>query len=185
MIANDSSPDVHEMRAIFFGDQAPAACGLFARPGQVSADLPAPDQCMRCGRPEHAHVAAAGDLGGLIAALVEAGTSVSFVLDPDGVIAHVDVVGEDDTVATHTGVGDTPLGALEAAAFGAGIISETDGADYVPPTVADALAARLAELEGVLADQAEEISEIDERTRGSQSLLIRALAHAIGVTDKT
>lgn len=184
MIANDSTPDVHEMRAIFFGDQAPAACGLFARPGQVSADLPAPDQCMRCGRPEHAHVAAAGDLGGLVAALVGAGTSVSFVLDPDGVVAHVDVVGEDDAVVTHTGIADTPLGALEAAAFGAGIIGETDG-DHVPPTVADALAARLAELEGIVADQAEQLDEIDERTRGSQSLLIRTLANALGVTDKT
>ncbi len=184
MIANDSSPDVHDLRAIFFGDQAPAACGLFARPGQVSADLPAPDQCMRCGRLEHAHVAAAGDLGGLVAALVGAGTSVSFVLDPEGVIAHVDVVGEDDAVTSHTGIADTPLGALEAAAFGAGIIGETD-ADHVPPTVADALAARLAELEGIVADQAEQLADIDGRTSRSQALLIRTLAHAIGVPDRT
>jgi len=172
------------MREIFYGDQAPAACSLFARPGQVSADLPAPDQCMRCGRPEHAHAAAAGDLGGLVAALVGAGTSVSFVLDPEGVVAHVDVIGEDDAVTTHTGIADTPLGALEAAAFGAGIIGETD-ADHVPPTVAEALAARLAELEGIVAGQAELLAECDARTYGNQTLLIRALGAALGVTDKT
>ena len=106
MSANDSSPDVHEMSAIF-GDQA-AACGLFARPGQVSAELPAPDQCMRCGRLESEHAADAGDLGCLVAALIAAGTSVSFVLDPGGVVAHVDVVGEDDAVITHTGIAATP-----------------------------------------------------------------------------
>jgi hypothetical protein len=27
----------------------------FVRPGQVSADLPAPDACVRCGRPEAGH----------------------------------------------------------------------------------------------------------------------------------
>ena len=30
----------------------------FTRPGQVDPDYPAPDACMRCGRPEHEHRAA-------------------------------------------------------------------------------------------------------------------------------
>jgi hypothetical protein len=171
-IIPQGSPDVHEMREIFFGDQAPAACGLFARPGQVSADLPAPDQCMRCGRPEGEHAAAPAGLGGLIAALIGVGTSISFVLDPDGVVAHVDVVGEDDTVATHTGIAATPLGALEAAAFGAGFAAGD------APSAADALAERVAELEDLVA-------VIDGRTSRSQSLLIRTLANALGVTDET
>ena len=55
----------------------------------------------------------------------------------------------------------------------------------MPPTVAEALAARLAELEGIVADQAELLDKIDERTTRSQALLIRALAKALGVTDKT
>jgi hypothetical protein len=171
-IIPQGSPDADEMRAIFSADQAPAACGLFARPGQVAADLPAPDQCMRCGRPEGEHAAAPADLGGLIAAIIGAGCSVSFVLDPDGVIAHVDVVNEDDTVATHTGIAATPLGALEAAAFGAGFAA----GDVSTPTAE--LAERLDELEDLVA-------EIDGRTSRSQSLLIRALANALGVTDKT
>ena len=33
----------------------PAACEPFARPGQVAPDRPAPDACMRCGRPENGH----------------------------------------------------------------------------------------------------------------------------------
>ena len=33
----------------------PAACESFVRPGQVAPDQPAPDACMRCGRPESDH----------------------------------------------------------------------------------------------------------------------------------
>ena len=33
----------------------PAACESFVRPGQVAPDRPAPDACMRCGRPEGVH----------------------------------------------------------------------------------------------------------------------------------
>ena len=33
----------------------PTACESFARPGQVAPDRPAPDACMRCGRPESDH----------------------------------------------------------------------------------------------------------------------------------
>ena len=32
-----------------------AACESFGRPGQVAPDRPAPDACMRCGRPESHH----------------------------------------------------------------------------------------------------------------------------------
>lgn len=146
MIANDSSPDVHEMREIFLGDQAPV-------PG-----------------------------GGLLEQLLRTGHAVSFIVDPEGFVAHVDVV-SDGTLTPHTGIATTVQGALEAAAFGAGLT--VDGGDYVPPTVADALAARLADLEGIVADQAEQLDDIDGRTSRSQALLIRALAKAIGVPDRT
>ena len=33
----------------------PAACESLVRPGQVAPDRPAPDACMRCGRPENGH----------------------------------------------------------------------------------------------------------------------------------
>ncbi len=33
----------------------PAACESFVRPGQVAPERPAPDACMRCGRPESDH----------------------------------------------------------------------------------------------------------------------------------
>lgn len=33
----------------------PPACEPFVRPGQVAPDRPAPDACMRCGRPESDH----------------------------------------------------------------------------------------------------------------------------------
>ena len=33
----------------------PSACESFVRPGQVAPDRPAPDACMRCGRPESDH----------------------------------------------------------------------------------------------------------------------------------
>lgn len=33
----------------------PSACEPFVRPGQVAPDRPAPDACMRCGRPEKDH----------------------------------------------------------------------------------------------------------------------------------
>ena len=33
----------------------PSACEPFVRPGQVAPDRPAPDACMRCGRPESDH----------------------------------------------------------------------------------------------------------------------------------
>jgi hypothetical protein len=32
-----------------------ASCESFAQPGQVAPDRPAPDACMRCGRPESDH----------------------------------------------------------------------------------------------------------------------------------
>jgi len=33
----------------------PSACERFVRPGQVAPDRPAPNACMRCGRPESDH----------------------------------------------------------------------------------------------------------------------------------
>jgi hypothetical protein len=68
---------------------------------------------------------APASLAALLAAVLGEGHSVTFTHEPlDGYIAHIDVVENDDTVATHTAIANRPAGALEAAAAAAGLIPD-------------------------------------------------------------
>ncbi len=65
-----------------------------------------------------------GALEILLAAVLANDRAVSFTREEDGVLAHVDVFRDDDTVDTYDGTGATPAAALEAAAVSAGLLSE-------------------------------------------------------------
>jgi hypothetical protein len=64
-------------------------------------------------------------LAALLAAVLAAGCAVSFSYEPlDGYVANVDMFGDADTVQVHTAIAASPAGALEAAAFAAGLIPD-------------------------------------------------------------
>jgi hypothetical protein len=105
-------------------------------------------------------------LAGLLAAVLATGCAVSFSAEPEGVIAHVDVIESDDKVTTHTAIGDTELGALEAAAFAAGLAPDLAELRFSDETLAGRIAALEEKLDGCLMELLGMLNRELKRGRG-------------------
>jgi hypothetical protein len=108
-------------------------------------------------------------LAGLLAAVLAAGCAVSFSAEPEGVIAHVDVIESDDRVTTHTAIGDTATGALEAAAFAAGLAPDlAERLVFSDEVLAGRLGALEAKVDGCLMRLLGMLNDELKRGRGDE-----------------